>query len=72
MTDFQERLVAALDRCPNKIGSVNEVSCRMRSNRVAVWSSARALARQKVVVIFPGDGIGACQYIALKEKNTAE
>ena len=45
MTEFQTKFLGALSKMPNRQGSTAELATRLRTSRVAVVSSGRALER---------------------------
>lgn len=68
LTRFQQRLLDALEKTPNTTATVRNLAWALRSNNVAVASSANALERLGIVVMFPGAGISAPIYVALKDR----
>ena len=67
-TCMQKRLHARLATLPNRMGSVTELAALLRTSRLAVYSSARALHRRGLAVqwLYAGDGEG-CQMVAYRE-----
>lgn len=65
---MQKRLHDKLRDMPNRMGSVTELAVLLRTSRLAVYSSARALHRRGLAVqwIHAGDGEG-CQMVAYRE-----